>query len=256
MRYFNPRSWIQRAENRLGYRIVKIRYTGDVPFDMEKEFEEIYEQAQHQTQTNVSNMYSLYSATRYVVENNIEGDIVECGVWKGGSMMVAALTLVGLGNTSRSLWLYDTYEGMSEPGPEDIQSFDGLQASRKWRQEQRVASNAWNNAPLVEVKANLYATNYPPERLFFIKGKVEETIPDRAPSGIAILRLDTDWYSSTYHELYHLFPRLANKGVLIIDDYGWWRGCKEASDKYFEDTSSVVLLNRIDEGARIAVKTQ
>lgn len=103
VRFFKPRSWIQRAANRLGYRIVKIQYTGDVPFDMEKEFEEIYEQARHYTLTSVSNAYSLYSAIRYLVKNNIEGDIVECGVWKGGCMMVAALTLIGLGDTSRSL---------------------------------------------------------------------------------------------------------------------------------------------------------
>lgn len=146
---------------------------------------------------------------------------------------------------------------MSEPAPEDIRTFDGQQASRKWRQEQRGGFNAWHHSPLKEVKANLYATNYPPERVLFIQGKVEDTIPGRAPSSIAILRLDTDWYSSTCHELYHLFPRLANKGVLIIDDYGWWKGCKEATDRYFEDTKSVLLLNRLDEGgARIAVKGQ
>src|SRR3546814_20196075 len=71
-------------------------------------------------------------------------------------------------------------------------------------------------------------TSYPRKNVHFVEGKVEETVPEHTPDTIALLRLDTDWYSSTKHELHHLSPRLAQGGVLIIDDYGHWAGCRRA----------------------------
>ncbi len=87
-----------------------------------------------------------------------------------------------------------------------------------------------------------------------IKGKVEETIPHDIPEKISILRLDTDWYESTYHELVHLYPRLVKGGVLIIDDYGHWQGARKAVDQYFQENNIPVLLNWIDYTGRVAVK--
>jgi len=114
--------------------------------------------------------------------------------------------------------------------------------------------NEWCYSPLEEVQKNLYSTNYPKEKITFIKGKVEETIPNIIPEKISILRLDTDWYESTYHELMHLFPRLSKGGVLIIDDYGHWKGSREAVDKYLKENEISMLLNRIDYTGRIGVK--
>jgi len=110
------------------------------------------------------------------------------------------------------------------------------------------------NAPLEEVKDVLYGTGYPKERIHFIAGKVEDTIPGSAPASIALLRLDTDWYASTKHELVHLFPRLSQAGVIIIDDYGHWKGSRQACDEYFAQNHIALLLNRIDYTGRIAVK--
>jgi hypothetical protein len=90
--------------------------------------------------------------------------------------------------------------------------------------------------------------------MHFVKGKVEDTIPASTPDRIAILRLDTDWYASTRHELEHLYPLLAPGGVLIIDDYGHWEGCRQAVDEYFASRNLQVLLNRVDYTGRIAVK--
>jgi len=89
--------------------------------------------------------------------------------------------------------------------------------------------------------------------MHFIKGRVEETIPNAAPEQIALLRLDTDWYESTRHELIHLFPRLTHGGVLIIDDYGYWQGARKAVDEYIEENKLSILLARIDSTARMAV---
>jgi O-methyltransferase len=85
-----------------------------------------------------------------------------------------------------------------------------------------------------------------------VKGKVEDTIPANIPERIALLRLDTDFYRSTRHELEHLYPRLERGGVLIIDDYGAYVGARQATDEYF--ASRPFLLNRIDEHVRCGVK--
>jgi hypothetical protein len=103
-----------------------------------------------------------------------------------------------------------------------------------------------------DVRANLLSTGYPAEKIHLIKGKVEDTIPGTLPRGLSILRLDTDWYESTRHELIHLYPLLHPKGVLIIDDYGDWQGAKKAVDEYFKE--SEIFLHRIDRTGRIAIK--
>jgi hypothetical protein len=92
------------------------------------------------------------------------------------------------------------------------------------------------------------------ERVHFIEAPVEESLPAHAPEQIALLRLDTDWYASTRHELEHLYPRLVPGGVLIIDDYGHWEGARRAADEYFGKIGEHLLLNRLDYAARIAVK--
>ena len=100
----------------------------------------------------------------------------------------------------------------------------------------------------------MYSTGYPTENILFIKGKVEDTIPDRIPGVIALLRLDTDWYESTYHELRHLFPQVSKHGVLVIDDYGWWKGSREATDRYITENNLQLFLHRIDDSGRLALK--
>lgn len=102
----------------------------------------------------------------------------------------------------------------------------------------------------------MLSTGYPEEQLVFVEGKVEDTIPRVIPDKIALLRLDTDWYESTYHELCHLFPKLSTGGILILDDYGHWKGAREAIDKYFLDNRIRMFLHRIDYTGRIGVKCQ
>jgi hypothetical protein len=112
----------------------------------------------------------------------------------------------------------------------------------------------WCYASLEDVRQNLASTGYGMERIAFVKGKVEDTLPGSAPDSISLLRLDTDWYESTLHELVHLFPRLSAGGVLIIDDYGHWRGARRAVDEYLRDNSIRMLFDRVDYSGRIAVK--
>ena len=184
----------------------------------------------------------------------IPGDFVECGVWRGGSSMLAALTFQKYQEAARSLYLFDTFSGMTAPTEADT-DFAGKHALRSIAEEGLKGHSEMCLATRVDVEANLRSTQYPWENMHFIEGPVEETIPKTLPDRIAILRLDTDWYESTAHELKYLYPKLVVGGVLIIDDYGHWRGARKATDEYFAENGLTLLLNRIDNTGRIAIKT-
>jgi O-methyltransferase len=228
----------------------------DRPSDIEPEFWPLHDACQAATMTSTERLYALYKAIEYVVRHDIPGDFVECGVWRGGSVMMMALTLQRLGAVGRRLYCFDTFEGMPPPGAEDVRGDTGVAAAAILSAADKSADRSvWAIAPLDVVRHNLTATGYPPELVTYCVGKVEETLPGSAPAGIALLRLDTDWYESTKHELVHLYPRLAAGGVLIIDDYGFWRGARQATDEYFRETGAKLLLNRIDDTGRIGVKS-
>jgi O-methyltransferase len=200
------------------------------------------------TLTSAERVYALIQAVRYVSASSIAGAIVECGVWKGGSMAAVAKTLLQLQDVKRDLYLFDTFEGMPEPTTKDV-DYSDKQASKVLLEDPgfRCADTS-----MEVVKEVLYGTGYPRERIHFVRGRVEETIPASAPDSISLLRLDTDWYASTKHELVHLFPRLSQAGVIIIDDYGHWKGSRQACDEYFAQNRIPILLNRIDYTGRIA----
>jgi O-methyltransferase len=221
--------------------------------DLGPEVRTIIERVKPVTMSGPERIAALYEATRYIARNKIEGDFVECGVWKGGSMMVAALTLLGAGPDRPMLHLFDTYEGMTAPTDVDRSSLSAATAAELLANNDKSA-RVWAYSPLDEVRRNLASTGYPSDRLKFVMGRVEDTLPSEAPDKISLLRLDTDWYESTKHELTHLFPRLVAGGVLIVDDYGHWAGSKKAVDEYIEEQGIALLLNRIDYTGRIAVK--
>lgn len=204
------------------------------------------------TMTSLERRASLLGAVDHIVKHRISGDIVECGVWRGGSMMAIALALMARGDTSRHLYLYDTFEGMSEPTEHD-KALSGELAQAQLERTDR-EHPLWAVAGLEDVKANLASTGYPAERIHYVQGKVEDTIPATLPKQIALLRLDTDWYESTRHELQHLYPLLAKHGPLIIDDYGHWQGARQAVDEYFANAAEPVFLHRVDYTARLHIK--
>lgn len=235
-----------------GYEITYI--SKKFPEDMDREFEEIYKKCKEYTMTSIERMYALYKSVEYVVNSKIPGDFVECGVWKGGSSMVIAHSLLKMKEMDRKIYLYDTFAGMSKPGQKDIRISDSLPVIKIWEKKERKNYNEWDFSPLSEVEKNMFSTGYPRNNIIFAKGKVEETIPRTIPDQIALLRLDTDWYESTCHELNCLFPLLSVNGVLIIDDYGHYAGAKEAVDKYFKKNNIPILLNRIDYTGRLGIK--
>lgn len=250
---------IRKTLHRLGYSLIRTEsLPPEVPPDLSPEVVEIYQTVRPYTMTSAERVAALVEAVRYLASANVEGSIVECGVWRGGSIMAVAKTLLEIGDSSRELFLFDTFEGMPEPGPEEVDFLDRsgaalLDDARKLTPKEQLESYLFAYSPLEVVKTNIMQTGYPEERIHFIKGKVEDTIPTQAPEKISLLRLDTDWYESTRHELIHLFPRLSRGGVIIIDDYGHWRGCRRAVDEYLEENKITLLLNRIDYTGRSAV---
>lgn len=251
-----PKKIIQKSANLIGYQVTKVSNSdpvSDPVIDKDGRFRRIYDRCKKFTMTSKERMYALYKSVEYIVNTEIPGDFVECGVWRGGSTMLMALTLLEMNETNREIYLYDTFKGMTQPTRYDhLVANNEARAFDEWKKEQKKDYNKLHYASLSEVKNNMALTKYPKNNIVFIKGKVEETIPKTIPSKIAILRLDTDWYESTKHELIHLFPLLFKNGVLIIDDYGFWAGSKKAVDEYFSNKQ--ILLNRIDSAGRIGIK--
>jgi O-methyltransferase len=252
-----PRELLKRRAKQfvhsLGYEVRRADSSSQWPLDFQQRDIDLYEEVSPYTLTPPPAVAALADAVRYVCANEVPGAIVECGVWRGGSMRAVARTLLDAGETDTDLYLFDTFEGMSEPTDEDVM-WTGERADAVLARESR-DSNFWARASLDQVREVMFALPYPMSRIHFVEGKVEDTIPDQAPDEIALLRLDTDWYESTKHELLHLYPRLVPGGVLILDDYGWWRGAGRATDEYFQEHGPAPLLVRIDpEGRRVAVK--
>ena len=246
---------LKNALRRVGYDLVRYSSGSELASvrDLSEAEQKIISTARPFTMTSVERMAALINAVTYVSKNRIPGDIAECGVWRGGSMMTVALTLLAHGDRSRSLYLFDTFEGMSVPTGDD-KSLDGVSADVQLKRDPR-GTGIWCYASLEDVRTNILSTGYPEEKIHLIKGKVEETIPRTNPPKLSLLRLDTDWYESTKHELEHLYPILDPKGILIIDDYGHWQGARKAVDEYFAERDGDIYLHRIDYTGRILVRT-
>ncbi len=219
--------------------------------DMEDQFRTIWEEVSSFTMTSMERGYGLYTAVNYLQDRGIKGDFVECGVWKGGSCMLMIRTLQQLNVDSRSIWLYDTFAGMPEPGVEDIIAWNGSSVKDKWE------NNSFDHWAVSRetVLDNLKPLDYPQNRIRAVEGDVAVTLQQELPESISLLRLDTDWYASTCVELELLYPRLVPGGVLIIDDYGHFEGARRAVDEYFARPDvETPLFSRLDYTGRMAVK--
>jgi O-methyltransferase len=243
----------RRLLRRFGYELTRAR--SPWPRDFRQEDVELGVAVAPYTMTSPEAIAALAAAVRYVAASGIAGSIVECGVWRGGSMLAVARTLLALGRPDVDLYLFDTFAGMTEPTERDVH-WTGAPAAAQLADEPKTEeSHLWAAAGVEQVRRTLATVDYPAARIHLVEGKVEDTIPERAPERIALLRLDTDWYESTKHELVHLYPRLEPGGILIVDDYGWWRGAREATDEYFRELARPPFLARVDaDGVRLAVK--
>ena len=220
--------------------------------DIESDVFDIIELVRPFTMTSEDKLIALIFATRHIARTGLSGAIVECGVWRGGSMHAIARTLAQQGVTDRDLYLFDTFTGMTEPTERDVR-VDDCRPAAEMLDSSNKTKWIWAIASREDVENGLAALPYPQDRFHLVEGPVEETLQDNAPEKIALLRLDTDWYESTAAELEHLYSRLVPGGVLIIDDYGSWQGSKEATDEFFSTVDNPPLLHRAGRG-RIGIK--
>ena len=206
------------------------------------------------TMTSFESLTTLAIASKYIRDTGVPGDFVEAGVWRGGSSIVAKRIL-----SDRKFFLFDTYQGMTEPSKFDFRvgNSDAESTKSKWIQSQKEDHNAWVFAPIHEVKDNFARFGLLDDLIVFVQGDVAITLhKEEVPSEISLLRLDTDFYESTLVELEVLWPRLVVGGILILDDYGHWDGARRAVDEYFSQHNLMPLMIPISGGGgRIIQKT-
>lgn len=204
-----------------------------------------------------SSMYGTFLAVRYIHANNIDGDFVECGVFWGRQIMMMALTLSLLGKRNQDIWLYDTFKGLTAPGEYDAYrtaNKDAEWVKDHWMEQNADGHNNWCYAPLEEVKENISKTDYPEEQFHFVQGDILETLPNDNHAQISLLRLDTDFYDSTKHELETLYDLVVPGGVIIIDDYGAFSGARKAVDEFLETKEFEPFLMPINQTERCIIK--
>ena len=242
-----------------GYQITKlsIQQGYSPPVEMNDQDIELVEWVRQEKLSMVpfAGLFSTVAAAKYVAENEIDGDFVECGVWRGGNSIIAAEIFKRYG-LNKKVFLFDTFKGMTEPTQDDRSIADNQPALKEYIRLQEEAHNSWCFAPVEEVKSNFSRRNLLDPNVVFVEGPVEETLHRKSipPARICFLRLDTDWYESTRVELEILYPSVTKGGVVVIDDYGHWSGSKKATDEYFADGKSRPLFHAIDRTRRIGIK--
>jgi hypothetical protein len=192
-------------------------------------------------------------ACKYACTSGIEGDFVECGVWRGGNSIIAA-NVFARNDITRKVYLFDTFAGMTKPLDVDVKLKEELDTRAKFMASQKIGHNDWCFAPLEDVKKSFQSLGLL-ETARFVQGDVMETLDNECnlPEKICVLRLDTDWYESTKKELDVLWCRLQPGGILILDDYGHWQGTKKAVDEFFP-LADRPFLHYVDDPSRLIVK--
>jgi O-methyltransferase len=221
---------------------------------MDPRFFPLWERVKPYTMTGIERGYALFTAVCHILTRQIPGVFVECGVWKGGSALLMALTQLAIikeREDLRQIHLFDTFEGMPKPGEEDRILHSGEKVLDRWEKRN---FDHWAVGK-EEVASLLYGSGFPRELITLVPGKVEDTLPSYCFSGgLSLIRLDTDWYASTLTEMRELYPRLVKGGIVIIDDYGHFAGARKAVDEYMASLSRPPYLNRVDYTGRVGVK--
>jgi len=250
---FKIKRLISEIFSALGYKIIA-KTTFNYKFDLTDQEIKIlnYVLENRLTMGSKDNLAATILAARYVCKNKIKGDFVECGVWRGGHGIAAALTFKLYSSKNKVICL-DTFLGMTKPTDDDFGNHNKLKAITEFNSNSRGDHNEWCFASYGEVQANFLRAGVSKDDFKLIKGDVAETLTSFKVDAISFLRLDTDWYESTKIELKYLWPLLSVNGVLIVDDYGHWQGSKKAVDEFFQSTPAI-LFHALDYTSRSGIK--
>jgi hypothetical protein len=213
---------------------------------------ELMLKASKYSMTGTVRMWALIQAFKHVQENNILGDYVECGVWKGGNLILLSGLQESIG-ASRTIYGFDTFSGMTTPTNHDVDYLGNLAGEMMRNDTKTAGGNTLHCLASLALVNNNLADN-DAKNIKLVEGDVAVTLQESSnlPEKIAIHRLDTDWYESTKVELETLYPLLEPGGVLIIDDYGHFSGARKAVDEYFESTQ--VWMHYLDYACRLVIK--
>ncbi len=215
--------------------------------EISKEEEKILNEISYYALSSKANQWSIIQSLKYIKSKNLDGAIVECGIYKGGTLLLIIKIMESL-NLKRLLYGYDTFEeGFDALSKYDV-DIKG-KAVKEFKFKEKFFPTK-NDVLDIFKKFNINQEYFPK----LIKGKTQDTlkISENIPDKISFLRLDTDIYEPTIEQLHVLFPRLCSGGILHIDDYGHCPGVKKAVDEYFKDSS--IWLHRIDYTCRVLIK--
>ena len=190
------------------------------------------------TMTSRERQIQTLNSIEHIVKNNIDGDIIEIGVWKGGGVMIMLYKLLQLGVNDRHVHLYDTFSGMTEASELDVNPHGQSAKNEKYFNDVKC------ECPYDITYNNIKSVGYPMDLIHFHIGDIRNVDTDSIPKKIAILRLDNDWYELYKFELPIFEPNVSTNGIITIDDYSYWSGCKRAVDEFINDKD--IQLNIID----------
>ena len=227
-----------------------------IGYEFEKEANEAIKIVRKQTMLPYINLVTLYEQVLYCEKGNIEGDLVECGVWKGGAVGLMALANIKNGTIKRKLHLFDAFEEICAPNKDidgdrainDVKKLAGAKAliNGELKPLKGIYDSFGGPSDINECKSLIEDTiGYPSNYVNYHKGWFQNTIPFKSKEikKIAILRLDGDWYESTKVCLDNLYDKVVQNGFIIFDDYGWYDGCKKAVDEFFKSRNEIYYLH-------------
>ena len=245
------KSLIINTLNKFGYSVIN---NNQKIAELSKKDYELINLIKNYSMTPKIRIYNLMQALKHLKIKKIEGDYVECGVWKGGNILLFKKFLESEDSRQRNIYAFDTFEGMTDPDKNDFEINTNNTAINLLQKDKNKETNVWGICNLDQVKKNISKHTKDLNNIYFIKGDVEKTLNEikNIPEKISLLRLDTDWYKSTKKELEVLYEKVSSGGVIIIDDYGHWGGSKKAVDEFF--SNKYVWMHYVDYACRLIIK--
>ncbi|ETR65561.1 MAG: macrocin-O-methyltransferase [Candidatus Magnetoglobus multicellularis str. Araruama] len=195
---------------------------------------------QNYTMLSEPRLFSLFSLAKSVCLKDIPGNFVECGVAAGGASGLLSAVIKRYSKRPRLLYAFDSFEGMPEPSIHDTLINGKSADSTGWA----TGTCSATEQSLLEVCKRLGTTDIVKP----IKGYFEQTLPTmkKQIGNIAFLHMDGDWYESTKAILQNLYHRIVDNGIIQVDDYGHWAGCKKAIHEYESQNNLKFVINNID----------
>ena len=200
----------------------QIALVRQVPFDPAKRCQGLDHPLLAHTMIGLKRLVNLQYCVQDVLTNDIRGDLIETGVWRGGATIFMRAVLKAYQVTDRKVWVADSFEGLPPPNPEKYAADRGDLHHTK----------SHLAVSLEEVRANFSKYGLLDDQVCFLKGWFKDTLPSAPIERIAVMRLDGDMYESTIDSLTNLYPKLSRGGYVIVDDYGYIESCRQAVHDY------------------------